>query len=194
MNSMLPFTIEKSYLATLLRRSASVVGALLMVAVIAACDSVANYSGDGTLTDNGIFAATDRYVLNLGPVALRNRAEKKYRLENLPKRSFVVGIEIRPSVKDLASLERKPIDAAVSLSLVSLDGKQVFEVDSKLSAWTWNLPSTADYAFIYVRSDPGTYFTPTSDSRYDLTVKILQPDTGSLQYEARLLAKSGGWK
>jgi hypothetical protein len=193
MNSNLAFIIEKSRPARLLRRGASTVGALLMV-VIAACDSVANYSGDGKLTDNGIFAATDRYVLDLGPVALKNRAEKKYRLENLPKESFVVGIEIRPTVKDLASLERKPINAVVSLSLAGSDGKQVFTVDSKLSAWTWNLPSTADYAFIYVRNDPGTYFTPASNSSYDMTLKILQPDSGSLQYEARILAKSGGWK
>ena len=194
MSSVLTFTIRESFPPRPLRRCASVAGTLLMLVVVAACDSAGNYSGDGTLTDNGIFSATDRYVLDLGPVALRNRAEKKYRLENLPKRSFVLGIEIQPSVKDFASLERKPIDAVVSLSLVAAEGKQVFAVDSKLSAWTWELPSTADYAFIYVRNDPGTYFTPASDSRYDLTVNILQPDSGSLKYEARLLAKSGGWK
>jgi hypothetical protein len=165
-----------------------------MVVLIAGCDSGVSYSGDGTLTDNGIFAATDRYVLNLGSLALRREAEQKYRLENLPTTSFVVGIEIRPSIKDLASLERKPIDALVSLSLVGPDGKPVLAVDSKLNSWTWNLPSTADYAFVYVRGDPGTYFTPVSRARYDLTVKILQPDSGSLQYEARILAKSGGWK
>lgn len=193
MNSKLPFLIQESLPARLLRLSASTLAALFMV-LVAGCDSVANYSGDGKLTDNGIFAATDRYVLDLGPVPLKNRGEKKYRLENLPKESFVVGIEIRPAVKDLASLERKPINAVVSLLLAASDGKQVFAVDSNLSSWTWNLPSTADYAFIYVRNDPGTYFIPTSKSGYAMTLKVLQPDSGSLQYEARLLAKSGGWK
>ncbi len=174
--------------------SPNVLGALLVAVVIAGCDSAANYSGDGTLTDNGIFAATDRFVLDLGPLVLKSTGEKKYRIENLPNRSFIVGIEIQPLVKDLDALERQPIDAVVSLSLVGLDKKQVFAVNSKLSAWTWNLPSTADYAFIYVQNDPGTYFTPASKSGYDMTLKVLQPDSGSLQYKARLIAKSGGWK
>lgn len=193
MNSKLAFIIQELRCARLLRIGASILAAFFMV-LVAGCDSVANYSGDGKLTDNGIFAATDRYVLDLGPVPLKNRGEKKYRLENLPQESFVVGIEIRPAVKDLASLERKPINAVVFLSLAASDGKQVFTVEADISSWTWNLPSTADYAFIYVRSDPGTYFTPASKSGYTMTLKILQPDSGSLQYEARLLAKSGGWK
>lgn len=189
MNSKLAFVIQELRCARLLR-----IGAALFMVLVAGCDSVANYSGDGKLTDNGIFAATDRYVLDLGPVPLKHRGERKYRLENLPNESFVVGIEIRPAVKDLASLERKPISAVVSLSLAASDGKPVFAVEGDLSSWTWNLPSTADYAFIYVRGDPETYFAPASKSGYTMTLNILQPDSGSLQYKARLLAKSGGWK
>lgn len=177
-----------------LRRRARTVTALCMVLVLAGCDSGSNYAGDGKLVDNGFFAATDRYVLDLGPLPLRQQAAKKYKLEGLPSTSFVVGIEIRPATSDLDTLERKPIDALVSLALKGQDGKSIFGADSSLSAWTWNLPSTGEYAFVYIRGEPGTYFTPMPNLKYELTVDVRRPDSGTLKYEARLLAKSGGWK
>lgn len=61
---------------------------------------MSEYSGDGHLTDNGVRAATNRYVLNLGEVDLSQRGTKTYRIANLPEANFVARIEISVVPKD----------------------------------------------------------------------------------------------
>src|SRR5260221_5810767 len=64
------------------------------IALLSGCYQVSHYSGDGQLIDNGPFAATDRYVLNLSPVDLTQRGKKTFRMANLPEANFVTGFEI----------------------------------------------------------------------------------------------------
>jgi hypothetical protein len=167
---------------------------LLSAALLVACDSVQKYSGDGKLTDSGVTAAIDRYVLDLGPLPLRSKATKTYRIENLPSTSFVVGIDIRPSSSSFAALEKKPINATISISLIGPNGDVMFARESKLDTWTWSIPSTGDFAFIYVEGQQGSSATPKPNVPYILRLEIVSPDAGSYDYEAVLLAKSGGWK
>jgi hypothetical protein len=155
---------------------------------------VQKYSGDGKLTDSGVTAAIDRYVLDLGPLPLRSKATKTYRIENLPSTSFVVGIDIRPSSSNFAALEKKPINATISISLIGPNGDVMFARESKLDTWTWSIPSTGDFAFIYVEGQQGSSATPKPNVPYILRLEIVSPDAGSYDYEAVLLAKSGGWK
>ncbi len=171
------------------------IAALVVVAfVLMGCDSVDQYSGDGKLVDNGPSAATERYVLDLGPVALKSETSFKFRLENLPKRNFVVGIELRAAETLATALDKGSINPAVSISLVSSDGKTVIAKEGRLSEWIWADQSPGNYAFVYGREPPSTYFTPEPRSRYELTLRVLEPDRGAANYRASLVAKSGGWK
>ncbi|HEY6241489.1 MAG TPA: hypothetical protein VIW78_11700, partial [Burkholderiales bacterium] len=75
------------------------------VLALVACDDAANYRGDGKLIDNGLFAATDRYVLELAPARLETAGSTSYQIENLPGREFVLGIKLTRSSKAAASLD-----------------------------------------------------------------------------------------
>lgn len=164
--------------------------AISLLAALAGCDSVAQYSGDGRLTDNGPSAATDRYVLDLGQVSLKAPVSAKFKLKNLPKTDFVVGIELRsPSSK----LEEGAVNPVVAIALTE-DGKPIITKEAKLSEWTWSIHSPSNYAFVYGREQPATHFTPTPGKNYELTLQVKEPDRTNVNYTAALVAKSGGWK
>jgi hypothetical protein len=165
---------------------------MLAISLIAVgCDSVAQYSGDGKLVDNGPSAATDRYVLDLGPVSLKTPTSATFKLQNLPKENFVIGIELR--APGGSAIDQSTITPVVSIALLE-DGKALITKEAKLSDWTWSVHSPGTYAFVYGRGQPGTYFTPVSGKRYELTLKVKEPDRGAASYTASLVAKSGGWK
>lgn len=171
-------------------RKAFAVLIISLFAMLTGCDTVAQYAGDGRLIDNGPSAATDRYVLDLGPISLKTPASSTFKLKNLPKTDFVVGIELRsPSAK----IEQGSISAMVALS-VTEDGKMIVSKEAKLSDWTWSIHSPGGYAFVYGREQPATYFTPIPGKNYELTIRVKEPDRGSSNYTAVLVAKSGGWK
>ena len=123
------------------------------------------YSGDGKLIDDGPFAATNRYVLDLGPISLKAPALATFKLRNLPKENFVIGIEFRSPAG--STVNQGEITAMVSITLLE-DGKAVITQEAKLNEWTWSIHSSGDYAFVYGRGQPGTYFTPISGKRYEL--------------------------
>lgn len=166
----------------------------LFVMLLVGCYDVSEYSGDGHLTDNGIRAATDRYVLNLGEVDLSQLGTKTYRIANLPEANFVTGIEIRVAPKDRDSIEKRAISPTILLELSRSDGEIVFTKNENLNAWTWSVPVGESRAFIYGRGEPGTYFQSLSQTEYTLTLTVLQANPSQSQYTALLVAKSGGWK
>src|SRR5712664_1410730 len=132
--------------------------ALVAVALIAAgCESVAQYSGDGKLIDNGPGAATDRYVLDLGPISLKAPRTVTFKFKNLPKENFVLGFELH--APQGSKLEQSAITPMVSIVLLE-NGKPIVTKDGKLSEWTWSVRSPGDSAFLYGREKPGTYFDP----------------------------------
>lgn len=172
-----------------MRRKTFLMIAMSLMAV--GCDSVAQYSGDGKLIDNGPAAATDRYVIDLGPVSLKAPMSATFKLQNLPKENFVIGIELRAPAGSRAT--QGEITPVVSIALLE-DGKALVTKEAKLDEWTWSVHSPGDYAFVYGRGQPGTYFTPIAGKRYELTFRVKEPDRGSANYTASLVAKSGGWK
>ena len=161
-----------------------------LIAALIGCDTVAQYTGDGVLIDNGPSAATDRYVLDLGAVSLKTPASTTFKLKNLPKTDFVVGIEIRSLT---SKIEQGSIDAVVAIALME-DDKAIISKEAKLSDWTWAIHSPGNYAFVYGREQPNTHFTPMPGKNYELTLRVKEPDRGNANYTASLVAKSGGWK
>ena len=164
------------------------------IALLSGCYQVSHYSGDGQLIDNGPFAATDRYVLNLSPVDLTQRGKKTFRMANLPEANFVTGFEISVAPEDRAAIEQRLTNPTVSLELSETAGKVLFSKASALDAWTWSVPSQGRQAFVYGSGEPGTYFNAVPGTEYTLTLSVLEPDRSRSRYATRLVAKSGGWK
>jgi hypothetical protein len=167
---------------------------LVPVPLLSACYRVSEYSGDGHLVDNGFFAATDRYVLNLGPIDLTHRRATTFQIANLPETNFVVGLQISVGPEHRATIEKQLVNPIVSLELSGPGGKILFTKKSRLQEWTWSMPSDADRAFVYWRGEPGTYFSAASKTKYTLTLSVSEPDPSPAKYNVLLLAKSGGWK
>lgn len=166
--------------------------------MLSGCYRISNYAGDGQLVDNGASAATDRYVLNLGPIDLTRRGTKSFRIVNLPMANFVVGFEIVTLDNNvLDGNAASPTNAAnptVAIELTSLDEQVLFARQASLDAWTWAVRSGEYRAFVYGRDEPRTYFDATPNTVYTLTLKVIEPDLTQSKYTASLMAKSGGWK
>lgn len=173
-----------------MRRRKSLLFAVSLVAALTGCDTVAQYAGDGRLTDKGPSAATDRYVLDLGQMSLKALTSATFNMKNLPKTEFVVGIELRSPT---SKLEQASINPTVGITLLE-NGKAIISKEAKLSEWTWSIHSPGNYTFVYGREQPNTYFTPTPGKNYELTLRVKEPDRGNVNYTAALVAKSGGWK
>lgn len=165
-----------------------------LVVLLVGCYDVSEYSGDGHLNDNGVFAATDRYVLNLGEVDLSRRGTKTYRIANLPEVDFVVGIEIIVNPEFQAIIKKRTINPVILLELSQLDGEIVFTKKANLNDWTWSVTVDEDRIFAYGRGESGTYFRPLPQYKYTLTITVLKSDPSHSEYRALLIAKSGGWK
>lgn len=168
--------------------------AAIPVAFLFGCYQVSHYSGDGQLIDNGSAAATDRYVLNLGPIDLTQPGTKTFRLANLPEVNFVTGVEISIASGDRATNATPRPNPVISLELSGSDGKVFFTRKSALDAWTWSVPASGLPAFVYGREEPRTHFNAASKTTYTLTLNVLEPDRSQAKYTARLMMKSGGWK
>jgi hypothetical protein len=166
----------------------------VFVLILANCSDASRYSGDGHLVDNGIVSATDRYVLDLGAISLSKKAVYTFNLTNLPRENFVVGIEIRVSPEYHSKIENKSIKPTISIDLSGPNGAKIIHDKSSLDAWTWSVKGDENNAFVYRRDQPSTFFTPVANEKYILRIKIVQPDSSNINYSARLLAKSGGWK
>jgi hypothetical protein len=162
----------------------------IFAALLSGCP-VTKYSGDGTLLDNGVTAATDRYVLDLGVIDLTRRENKTFRIAGLPRSNFVVGIEINAAADELALKDRPNANVSISLSAAGAVG---FSKTAPLGSWTWSVPAGGHTAFVYGRDEPATYFDAHSTAEYTLTVNVIDPDQSGSKYIATLLAKSGGWK
>ena len=167
---------------------------ILPIILLVGCYNVPKYSGDGHLVDNGGSVATDRYVLNLGLIDLRQRGSSTHRIKNLPEAHFVVGIELRVLQKDISTLEKKTVNPTILLELSGLKGEVIFSKKSKLNSWTWSALVDESQAFIYGRRGQTTYFQSLPQSDYTLTLTVLQPDFSQLKYTALLILKSAGWK
>lgn len=176
---------------TLLRPVAHV--ALIAIAGFLSGCPMTKYSGDGALVDNGSDAATDRYVLDLGPIDLTQRTRRTFRLVGLPESNFVVGIQILAAA-DPALIGGRLVNPTVSLSLSESAGAMLFSKTAPLNDWAWSVPASAGTAFVYGRDAPSTYFDAAAGAEYTLVLDVVEPDQSGSKYIAVLTAKTGGWK
>ncbi len=165
--------------------------------------------GDGQMTDFGPAAAADRFVVDLGSLDLSRAGRTTHILSDLPDETVVIGLDIRSSDPTLDVVEKGPLGTYLRLELVNGEGEVVIDERAPLENWVWSRRAgEAHRAFIYrsgtakesrrldVKADGGwgTYFEPRRESRYTLTTDV-QPDVSlSGAFDARLLAKGGGWK
>jgi hypothetical protein len=168
-------------------------GLVIAAPVLAGCYRASSYTGDGQLTDNGAGAATDRYVLNLGTVDLMQQGSKSFRLANLPKANFVVGLEIA-TLGNADVIEKKVANPVIAIELVGPDGDVIFARKAPLDTWAWAVKAGEHRAFVYGRDESETYFDATTKVEYALIFNVLEPDRNQLKYTASLIVKSGGWK
>ena len=168
------------------------VDAFLLLGSLSACASLV-YSGDGRLRDKGPFEGLNRYVIDLGPVDLRRAKTYSYQLRNFPRVEMMVGFDV--ILEDDRSVARphRPITAVVALQLQAPDGSTLIHETSPLNTWHWAERSDEpDIRFLW--RSPNTTFKPIANGNYMLTVQVIEPDTGSLRYQARVAAKGGGWQ
>lgn len=163
------------------------------VLALAGCDAAGSYRGDGKLIDNGILAATDRYVLELGPARLESASTSAYHIENLPDEEFVLGIKVTRPPRAASFMNDRPIHVVVALELKDQDGAIIMRREGLLDEWTWNIPATDDWAFIYGREAPSTFFNPKRGA-LRLTVAVLRPDPNATVYTPMIVARTGGRK
>lgn len=173
---------------------AALLTSMVLLSILPQCHSQSPYTGDGRLTDSGSLAATDRYVLDLGPIELNKQGSFTYRLQNLPSVSFVIGIEIHLLSQDHVTMESHTVNPNLFIELVGPQAESLIRNESFLSTWTWSIVAQSSRAFVYRRDEPSTAFIPIRNKKYELRIKVVRPDESRLQYSARLIAKSGGWK
>jgi hypothetical protein len=90
-------------------------------------------------------------------------------------------------------MDGRPVHAVVALEMRDQKGAVVLRREGALNEWTWNIPSTDEWAFVYGRDAPSTYFTPTRGA-YRLTFSVVKPDPSASVYAPMIVARSGGWK
>ena len=170
-------------------------GAVLSCGLLMGCSASNDYSGDGQMIDNGPFAATDRYVVDLGPIDLTSQGKRSYRLANLPSENVVCGVELSAAPSSHVQWDKKQMDASISMDIVGSGGEVLMHVAGPLRDWTWSMDVTgATSVFLYVRGSPGSFFTPTKGGSYRLDVSVNDPDVAHPDIKATLKLKSGGWK
>ena len=174
------------------------------------------YRGDGRFVDHGFSEATSRYVIDFGIVDLGNRGRYRYRLAGLPRETMTLGLELfAPS----ATIQRRDAHAAVlKLKLVDRQGNLVIDEAAPLDEWVWNSSrgpsatsflyrvgkkkerevgggvSTSEHVGVRASGGWGSFFDARITGRYELTLEVLEPIGGETRYQARLLARGGGWK
>jgi len=152
--------------------------------------------GDGKLSDNGPFAAIDRYLVDLGFVNLGKKESHTYRLRNLPLETFVCGLEVYvPGFDGERLLDEKPLDATVLFEFLDNSGRVLLKTSAPLRKWGWGAARGDIGAFVYadyLHHSP--CFTPTKGGSYQVTVAVVEPDHEHPNETARILMKSGGWK
>jgi hypothetical protein len=165
---------------------------LLSMTALSACSASSTYSGDGRLIDNGITAANDRFVVELGYVDLTRPGSKTFRIAGLPKTNFVVGIQVPIAVLHGMDAPAE-ITSDVSFELVGPVDKRIFSAAGPLRSWTWSGPIHGSSSFVYHRAPSESYFDAAPAEEYQLHVIVRTPDP-TMTTKALVLLKSGGWK
>lgn len=161
--------------------------------IVTGCYRVSRYTGDGQLIDNGMNAATNRYVLNLGQIDLTQQGVQIFRIVGLPNINFGAGLEMI-AFDNGSIVEWGTVNPTLAIKLTDPDGRCVFMREAPLNIWTWSVRVGESRAFVYGRDSSKTFFDANSNVEYTLTLQVIEPDHSQLRYTALLMLKSGGWK
>ena len=152
------------------------------------------YEGDGRFIDRGIGTASERYVVELGPLDLTKTGTSHYHMAGLPSiREMTIGLRlVAPD-----GISFNGLDAIVNMTLKQVGSEAVFIADKgPLNEWAWAM-SGADTgariiheAFIYGKTE----FQPYSHTRYELVVEVIRPDPKASKIDIHLQVIGGGWK
>lgn len=188
---------------------------VLLQILIIGCVLPADYRGDGDLSDRGPTSATDRYILDLGPVG---PGTESYTLKGLPNVEFTVGLQVDDLGPEEAEAVLRENGAHVSFILTTATGEAVFDQAGQLAEWVWTSGVHGlSGAFTYRRGEHreipqpdsgvvlqrvgvgadrgwGTYFAPQRDEEYRLEVTVRSPADFFSSHTVRLVARGGGWK
>jgi hypothetical protein len=163
--------------------------------ILVACGSVAGYHGDGQLIDNGSSAATDRYILDLGPVSLAKKSAAHFRIAGLPSEVFVVGLQLASENGARQRLDTSATSAEVSIQITDQQSNVVVRIAGPLPTWTWSASTGGNEAFVYGGYGANASFRPEAKKGpYMVKIAVLEPDPRAQDINARLLLKAGGWK
>lgn len=194
--------------------TACVAGCLMLFALSTSCTAVANYEGDGALSDRGSRSATDQYVLDLGPIT----DQAGFSTRGLPREEFIFGIQVIGTHPREAEAVLRQSKIHAQLTLTTNSNETVFDVAAPLQDWVWTCGvNGCSDAFAYRSGEEqgvprrdgtvdlertgigphggwGTYFTPRCGVEYLLKVAI-SGDLEPLPADAiRVVATGGGWK
>jgi hypothetical protein len=157
-----------------------------------------SYAGDGHFVDNGLFAYSRRYVLDLGPVDLERTGAQAYRLAKLPNAEFTIGIELVEARPNGLTDARPDHRGRVRVELKTSQGETVILQDAPLEEWVWMHASGDTTSRLYRRGESteiplgdgtsrtvavgegpsggwGTYFYSSSSEVYALKIDVLEP-------------------
>jgi hypothetical protein len=160
---------------------------------ITGCTTGAAYSGDGKLIDYGVSDPNHRYVLDLGSVNLGHDGTYVYSIKNLPKETYVIGLEVKVNPPNKNILDEKPINCILKLKIEDETGVAKIAEEANIRDWVWSGPVTGESVFIYRRGDPGTYFSPERGRTYKLTLEVAKA-TRQTNYPIKLIGSTSGWK
>ena len=164
-----------------------------LLIIVTGCNIGAPYSGDGKLIDYGISDPNHRYVLDLGSVNLGHDGQYVYSIKNLPKETFVIGLEVKVDLPNKKILDEKPFDCILKLKIEDEKGVVKVAEEANIRNWVWSGPVTGESVFIYRRGEPGTYFTPERSKTYKLTLQVTKA-TKQPAYPIKLMGSTSGGK
>ena len=150
---------------------------IMFILFLSGCYRTSEYSGGGQLIDNGIFAAKDRYILDLGKIDLNVSGNYVFNIIGLPPdEEFVVGFELESEQK-IDIFSTLPNNADILVKLTENKDVTIFEARSNLSDWVWSTGSLyPNSAFIYMSGENKTYFKSNKATNYKLTISIIKPN------------------
>jgi hypothetical protein len=175
-------------MATALRDAILVVACLL-------CASAYGYDGDGQLKDLGPFNPNVQYILDLGAVDLAKSRSYNFRVNNLPMKEFVFGLQLLSIPSSSGKSTPLPQDSNLELTIIDSTGRTLVSENAKLVDWIRSEHWIGNAGFLYRGgvSAKGSNLTPSYRQNLTVTLRVsaIRPDES---YPAKLVGVSSGWK
>jgi hypothetical protein len=165
---------------------------IAVVTAFAGCTKPVHYVGDGRFIDNGWSAATERYVLELGPVEVAHTGTTEFNMTGLPPMYMVVGLQVPGRVASSPEGETKT-PADISVELVQLPDDPVLLLTGALRHWNRAEADGGATTFFYQRQASRSYFDAFPENHYRLRVTVNTPDP-AVPSGTFVVLKTGGWK